>query len=458
VPTRLERDDPYLGFAGAAPLYVEERAADGTSLRVTAPAKRRFFNLQRFADPKPPGTKRAFCLGGSTTYGHPYDDATSFCAWLRALLPYADPGARWEVINAGGISYASYRIARLARELAGYEPDLLIVYTWHNEFLEARTYTSAWLRDPRLARLGSALAATRVFSLVSLAAEGLSSRPLLAQEVDALLDSPTGLDAYRRDDALREAVVAHFRDSLARIVATGRGAGAKVVLVAPASNLADFAPFKSEGPHQRDAAALYAQARAWLAQGRAAEADAAVVRARDEDVCPLRAISPLVAAVREVAAAQRTPLVDFELLLAERMRLEHEHASPGAEYFLDHVHPTVAANRLLALALLDALRSAGVVERAPAESEVDVVTRGVESSLDERAQGRALRRLAKVLSWAGKDEEAARLAAQAEAKLGGDAESRFILGSHALAPARYDEAASLLARAVELDPRTRARA
>ena len=48
-----------------------------------------------------------------------------------------------------------------------------------------------------------------------------------------------------------------------------------------------------------------------------------------------------------------------------------------------------------------------------------------------------------MLSWAGRDEEAARLAAQAEAMLGGDAESRYILGSHALAQHRYDEASVL---------------
>jgi hypothetical protein len=79
-------------------------------------------------------------MGGSTTYGHPYEDPTSFCGWLRELLNAAAPDHRWEVVNAGGISYASYRVALLMEELAGYQPDLFIIYSGHNEFLERRSY------------------------------------------------------------------------------------------------------------------------------------------------------------------------------------------------------------------------------------------------------------------------------------------------------------------------------
>ena len=79
-------------------------------------------------------------MGGSTTYGRPYFDNVSFCGWLRAYLQAADPTRNWEVINAGGVSYASYRVAILMEELVEYDPDLFIVYSGHNEFLERRTY------------------------------------------------------------------------------------------------------------------------------------------------------------------------------------------------------------------------------------------------------------------------------------------------------------------------------
>ncbi len=453
MPTRLERDDPFVGFETRARLFVEERAADGATWRVTAPAKRRFFNAQRFPLQKAAGVKRAFCLGGSTTYGHPYEDATSFCGWLRVLLPFADPGSRWEVINAGGISYASYRVALVEEELLAYEPDLFVVYTGHNEFLERRSYDSLWLQQPVLRGLGGLLASTRTFSLVSYAAESLGPHPTpLSGEVDAMLDVASGLDAYRRDDPWRDAVVAHFRVSLERMIRLARGGRASIVLVVPASNLKDCSPFKSQGPPARDADEIFRHARALQGERRFEEAHAAFVRARDEDVCPLRATSPIAASVREIATSRGVPLVDFEAQLEASMRASAGHSSPGAELFLDHVHPTIEANRALAVAIVGALASSGIVARVPDGDEIASATRDVESRIDERAHGRALRRAAKVLSWAGKDEEAARLAEKADAMLGGDAESRFIIGSLQLSRGDDEQAAAQFERALALDP------
>ena len=106
---------------------------------------------------KPPGTYRIVCLGGSATYGRPFFDHTSFAGWLRAFLPKADPSRNWEVINAGAISYASYRVKGLMAELARYEPDLFIAYMGHNEFLERRTYAGVF-ETPGLVRDAAGLA------------------------------------------------------------------------------------------------------------------------------------------------------------------------------------------------------------------------------------------------------------------------------------------------------------
>ncbi len=103
-------------------------------------------------------------MGGSTTYGHPYWDATSFAGWLRQYLPVVDPEHNWEVINAGGISYASYRVAALMEELSQYEPDIFIVYSVHNEFLERRTYADMFDQPAAAVHLTSLLSRTRVWT------------------------------------------------------------------------------------------------------------------------------------------------------------------------------------------------------------------------------------------------------------------------------------------------------
>ncbi len=70
--------DPYVGFKSSVPLFVERAGDDGRAILVTAENKRAYFNDQQFLKRKPRGTYRVFCMGGSTTYGRPYDDTTSF--------------------------------------------------------------------------------------------------------------------------------------------------------------------------------------------------------------------------------------------------------------------------------------------------------------------------------------------------------------------------------------------
>jgi hypothetical protein len=160
-----ERTDTSVGFSGYAPLFIKRTGPDGEQIYSTAHNKFRWFNPQTFPVQKKEGTTRIFCMGGSTTYGRPYNDLTSFCGWLRQFLPAIDPNRRWEVINAGGISYASYRVARLMKEISDYEPDLFIVYSGHNEFLESRTY-SQLLKVPEFVRNLSVLAShMRLYSV-----------------------------------------------------------------------------------------------------------------------------------------------------------------------------------------------------------------------------------------------------------------------------------------------------
>ena len=120
--------DPYVGFSNTISLMEETAGPDGQPLLVTRPSKLVWFNEQQFLKRKPPRTCRVFCLGGSTTYGRPYSDSTSFCGWLREYLPVVDDSRQWEVVNAGGVSYASYRVALVMEELADYQPDLFVVY------------------------------------------------------------------------------------------------------------------------------------------------------------------------------------------------------------------------------------------------------------------------------------------------------------------------------------------
>jgi Flp pilus assembly protein TadD len=84
---------------------------------------------------------------------------------------------------------------------------------------------------------------------------------------------------------------------------------------------------------------------------------------------------------------------------------------PGSKLFLDHVHPTIEGNRLLALAIIDHMTHEGMVAPATTwnDSIVNEISENLVNGLDEKEHAMALRNLSKVLSWAGKEEEAERL-------------------------------------------------
>lgn len=492
--------DPYVGFAGSSTLFVVNDSQPGLPARmVTAPNKLAWFNQQSFTRRKPNGTRRIFCLGGSTTYGRPYDDSTSFAAWLRELLPRVDSETDWEVINAGGVSYASYRVARLVEELIEYEPDLFIVYTGHNEFLEERTYGELKHGTQLDRSLSAAVLRTRTASLAHRLLIGKRestshSRFQLADDVDTILDGTVGPTSYQRDPEQRRRILEHFEFNLVRIVKTARQSGVPVVLITPASNVKDCSPFKSQhsdqlvgaeleswtqlfeharqlernGEHQQ-ALSEYQRAadlepefaevhwrmgRLLLKLERPDEAQAAFALAVDHDVCPLRAVGEIRRTIREVASRLSVPLVDFEQLIASQCRQQTGHSSPGKEYFLDHVHPTIAAHGELALAIARQLTESSLVvaHDAPDRAMLNEVAEHIESGIDAQQHAIALRNLAKVLNWAGKHLEAGSLAMQAVEQLPNDPESLVLSGAYLAETGRTQQSMENYRRALQHRP------
>ncbi|MCP4263308.1 MAG: SGNH/GDSL hydrolase family protein [Planctomycetes bacterium] len=395
-------DDPYVSFSGIRPLFVPD--SNGTRLE-TAKERLACFCPQSFPTVKGPDTFRIFCLGGSTVQGRPYAVETSFTAWLKLSLEAARPQTDFEVVNCGGISYASYRLVPIMSEALEYKPDLFIIYTGHNEFLEDRTYRRL-KRIPRtLIGVHRAMLNLRSYSLAN---EFISkrygrgketrssSKTILPTEVDAKLDYKEGLETYHRDEVWRKGTIEHFRHNLQAMVRMSRGAGIPIILINPVSNLKDSPPFKSEFStglssnetervtelwqeagelnwddaygkirlleqaakiDSRHAGLLYLIGKCYEHIGRLDEAKQWFVNAKEEDVCPLRILEPMNEVVLSVAAKNDVPLVDAKRLL-ERQSQE---GVPGDEWLLDHVHPTIEGHQLIADSLYEAMEDMKLV-------------------------------------------------------------------------------------------------
>lgn len=383
-------DDPLAGIGGQRPVF--ERVGD---VYRTARAKENFFGAQEFPVTKPANGFRIFAFGGSTVYGHPYLNDTAFPKWLELELAARAPGRKIEAINCGGISYASYRLAYVLREALRYQPDLVILAMGHNDFLEDRTYDSLktrsvarhWLTD-RAASLRTVAWLRQIFPRAAGPPRDPAETSDATAEVDARLDhSRAGYASYHRDAGWHARVIRQFEESFRAMLADCRAANVPVIIVTLGSNLRDCPPFKSEhraglSPAQEDqwqrhfddataadhrddlpaALARYREAEAIDPQhallcyriarcldrlGQRPAAREYYLRAKDEDVCPLRMLDRSYQIQHALAAETRTPLVDARTLL-EALSPD---ALPGSDLYLDHVHPTLGGHQQIARAL-----------------------------------------------------------------------------------------------------------
>lgn len=483
VEPACEAHDPFQGFATTIPHFVE--SPDGM-VRV-AETRRDSLAAAPFPARKPNGVHRIVCLGGSTTYGRPFDDRTSFPGHLRAMLAETAGEDRCEVINAGAIAYASYRVTGVLRELAGYEPDLFVIYTGQNEFLESRTYREILETSDLLRGAAGWLHRTRTMTLFHrIAGTPPAGRAAIPDGVQFTGVDEIGPDAYSRDDPWRERVIDGFRGRLREMSSLAQESGARVLWVVPASNLADFAPFRSEpGPGRaptdpaqtsRAAALLdagrYAEAlaivepasngdprhaglhflrgRALRGLGRIDDSRVAFLRAVEEDIVPLRALQEIAESIRREAEATGALLVDFEAILAART----PDGIVGEPDFVDHVHPSVEANEALARAIVEKLASEGLPPDASPldENALQRARSRIAAAMDREYQAGELQKLAVVLQSVGQPSAALRRAGEALALTGPTVQGLLALGSIHQVQGNLDAAAAEFDRVIELAP------
>lgn len=389
--------DLHAGFGGQSPLF----EADGDEFR-TSVAKEQFFVQQQFAADKPADEFRIFCLGGSTVQGRPYRPETSFAGWLEVELNSIDRGRTCNVVNCGGVSYASYRLVPVLEEVLNYDPDLIIVATGHNEFLEDRTYQSMkdrsgvrlWVEN-QSRRLRTVTLARQLFGRSPQLAPA-DGRPVSGDVVQARLDADEGYAAYERDDEWHQQVAEQFSDSVDRMIELCHDQNVPLVLVQLGANLRDCPPFKSahradlgvgaeqqwqrlfdqahdaEVKNPAQALKLYEQAaelddqyallhfrmaRCYEQLQQYDEARQAYEAALDADICPLRITSELTRRLNNAAAAGDTILVDVATPVAESA----PDRIPGYESYIDHVHPSISTHQRIAREILEQLQTSQLV-------------------------------------------------------------------------------------------------
>ncbi|MFP6588258.1 MAG: hypothetical protein VB814_11460 [Pirellulaceae bacterium] len=393
--------DPFIAINHPVSLF--ELNAEQTQYQTVA-ARKRYFQKVSFPKTKTDDTFRIFCLGGSTVQGRPFAVETSFTSWLQLQLEVADPNRKWEVVNCGGVSYASYRLLPILTEVMNYEPDLVVIYTGHNEFLEDRTY--AHLRDPSRWQSISQQAVRNIRTIHlaremwhKITGDSVSTQKVtLAAEVETILDHQAGLKSYQRDRTWQANVIEHFKFNIRKMIAICNSNRVPLYLCNPASNIRDCTPFKSvptsgldqatiqsiqqiksdipkqlqsrsvkpirESAHRltqldpHNAATLYQAGLLLLDNGAGVAARDVLLRAKDEDICPLRILTVMNEFLVSAPSGQALQVIDVQEYFAERSPVQ----IPGDNLFLDHVHPTIRGHQLIAGYLFERMVAQAIIK------------------------------------------------------------------------------------------------
>jgi Flp pilus assembly protein TadD len=492
VETLIHDRDPFAGFSERIRVFGPDAAEYKTLPRSVSHS----FNPQTFRLQKPDDGLRIFVLGGSSAYGFPWGAGQAFPRFLGQALAASRPDRSVEVVNAAAMSYGSHRLRILARELLDYDPDLLIVYGGHNEFVERRFYRNILDRPTETDRVRLVLYRWRLYSALVRLYERTLSRDDLPDVrerstaellgLDVVREHSVDVDAVQRADALR-----HFEENLAALVTMANEADVPVVLCTVPSNLRGWAPNQSMfGPRvppearasvlakleesraaldSGDAAAAvpllrsaleiapgYAEThfligRTYDGLGRFDEARRSFSTARDHDAKPTRASSAVNDAIRRIAEVHGLTLVDVEAAFDDLAR----DGLPGFDLFQDYVHPTPEAHRRIALEIWRLLEENGMVgEARPADEEIfRAAIEAAEEPTGEAGSPALVYNLAVVLENQGRIEDA-----KENYRIARDLDSRFYVeGGFNLArllyrQRRYEESTAEYRRVLSADP------
>ncbi len=195
-----------------------------------------------FRLPKPVGVRRILVVGGSTVAGFPFPAELAFPRYIEVFLQsQAGDGETLEVLNAGITAINSSTEVDVVRGGLEIDPDLIVVYTGHNEFYgpggaasSGGSLSPGWFRALAHVR-GLRIVQSLRNAFRSETASGPSRDLLevLPGDVHIAIDSPVFETARRR-----------YRDNLREMAALASARKIPILFVTPVSNERDQPPIE----------------------------------------------------------------------------------------------------------------------------------------------------------------------------------------------------------------------
>lgn len=377
------------GFGHSYPLFINDPTQPGYLLTNPEVVKRYFpkpemappvkIESTYFTQQKRPDALRVVVQGGSSAAGYPYGLGASLAGMLQQRLQHQYPDKYVEVIQTAMSAVNSYTLLDFSKEILAIQPDAVVIYAGHNEYLGVMGVGSAYANHSRATTLLLlALKDLRLFQAMQRIYVAIQGEAPRTQQQDEA-GNRTLMAKVARDknivfgSDLYQQGLAQFEGNMNMLLDRYQGAGVPVFIGTLASNLRHHAPFESgatapelqnlldrvataleQGQAGDQAQALaaelnrtsagqahaltaYRQGQLADAQGNYAEALSWYSKARDLDQLRFRAPGDINHIIQRLAKRQGVSLVHSEQQLA----IQSPQQIIGKELMLEHLHPNV---------------------------------------------------------------------------------------------------------------------
>jgi lysophospholipase L1-like esterase len=318
-------------------------------------ARRYFYTVKRipfsngdiFDEVKKNNAFRVFVLGESSAAGYPFLPLGAFSHYLSDRLRLFYPSSKIEVINIGLTAVNSFTLRDLFPGILDQKPDLILIYTGHNEYYGALGIGSMESLGTSREMINLILYLNKYKTIELLRNAIQWGMKLFSGEERG---TGTLMSRMAKDQFIEyksetyEKGIAQFEENIKDMLQMAKEKNVPVILSTLVSNLRDQPPFISiKSDKFPGADKIYIQAKAELNLNNFKKADSLFRFAKDLDGLRFRAPEELNFVIRSLCKEFNLPLVDIDSAFAS--------ISPGYitgdNMMTDHLHPTLSGYLLM---------------------------------------------------------------------------------------------------------------
>ena len=335
-------------------------------------AFRYFYNTERvpsanynyFDEIKKENSYRVFVMGESSAAGFPYSPNGAFSRYIRKRLELSYPEKNIEVVNIAMSAINSYALKDMMTGVLEKQPDLIIIYTGHNEYYGALGVGSVeTLGDTKfLVNTVIWLNRFKTFELLRDVIKSVSelfSEPV--KQDGTLMARMSQRQLIPIDSEKYFAGLDQYEDNLCDILEMAKSKNVPVILGRLVSNLKDQKPFESyDDGKNLIADEVFESAEVELSNGRTSAADSLFELAKDLDALRWRAPEKINEIIETLGKEFNYPVVNLDSVF----NAESMYGVVGDDLITDHLHPNLRGFQIIGREIFNIGIESGILPKS----------------------------------------------------------------------------------------------